>query len=185
MKKSLLLILFLCIGCLSPETKNAIKVLDRASRSVQKHPIGDCKDHTRAIAMRALKQGVKPRYFRYCIMERIEQGKKSGCTINNCIVIGRHKHRVRHMALLFYGWDYPVVVTSTGKLVTGQHKTFVCLEECYEKSGYYLVESWQEFNGKLYVWKHETEEAAPVYSASLYDFSTVQSISYSKNYWKH
>ncbi len=137
MKKSLLLILFLCIGCLSPETKTAIKVLDRASKTVKKENIGDCKDHTRAIAMRALKQGVKPRYFRYCIMERIEQGKPYACTINNCIVIGRHKHRIRHMALLFYGWDSPVIVTSTGAVA---NKSFISLEECYEKSGYYLVE---------------------------------------------
>jgi hypothetical protein len=86
------------------------------------------------------------------------------------------------MALLFYGWDYPVVVTSTGAVA---NKSFICLDECYEKSGYYLVESWQVFNGKLYVWKHVAEGTAPVYSASLYDFSTPQSMNYSKDYWKH
>ncbi len=184
MKKSLLLILFLCIGCLSPETKNAINVFDKASRSIQKYHHGDCncKDHTRAIARRALKQGVKPGYFRYCILERIEQGKMSGCTINNCIVVGRHKHRIRHMALLFYGWDYPVVVTSTGAVA---NKSFICLEECYEKSGYYLVESWQKFNDKLYVWKHVISETEPIYSASRYHFSTPQNINYSRDYWNH
>ncbi len=164
MKKILLLILFLCIGCLSPETKNAINVFDKASREAKKFNIGDSEAH-KAIAEQALKHGVESRYFRYCTLERIEQGKA-------------HHHRV----LLLYAWDYPVIVTSTGAVA---RKSFICLEEANEL-GWYPVQSWQKFDDKLHVWKHEKPETEPIYSASPYHhFSIPQSIGYSKNYWNH
>ena len=130
--KIFIIILFFCVGCLSQETKEVIRKINDASSLVRSYPVGNCVDRTQELSKRILEQEVNPRFFSPCIL-----GKLVECSKENCSTRGKHKHLLRHMVLLFYGWDYPVIVTTTGVV---SDKSFICLEEAYQKTGYFIIE---------------------------------------------